>query len=168
MKTMTYEELKWPDQHPEGMCCHTVLAMATGRSIEEIIALSKTIGFAGTRMSMPCVRVACRKLDLPIKSVEIYRGWVGEGNELPADCLVFTEVDGDDVENGVPVKTSHILLRIGNTYYDPQYHGKSVHKFPLGQRITRYAEIDTFYNYETKSHCNWTVNTKPIKEIAGY
>ena len=167
MRTMTYEDIKWPDIGI-GKCCHTVLAMATGRDIREIVEFAESIGLAGDRMSLPCMRVACRKMGLNIKSWEIYRGYFCEGNEFPPTCLVFTKVNGCEEENGVPVETAHVLLRVENVYFDPQHH-KSTSKFPLGQRITHYAEIDTFraereFNYRSQ----WMVNTLPIKDIKGY
>ncbi len=138
MNQMSSKDLKWPEQGI-GKCCHTVLAMLSGRPIREIVELAKTIGLAGDRMSLPCMRVACRELGINIKSWEIYRGFVYEGNELPPDCIVFTSTSfGDDIET-----VAHVMLRLGNQYYDPYHHGKTLYHFPAHQIITQYAEIDT-------------------------
>ena len=161
MKTMGYSSIQWPDDLDVGKCCHITLALATGRTTQELVDLAKSIGLAGDRMSLPCVRVACRKLGLPIKSWEIYKGFIYEGNELPPTCLVFTSVYDGKIEDGVPVESPHILLRAGNMYFDPRYSGKSTHGFPSRQRITRYAEIDA-------EGCEWVVNTESIEDICGY
>jgi len=160
-KKMTTNDIKWPELS-KGKCCHTVLSMLTGKPIEEIIELSKTIGFGGDRLSGPCIQIACRKLGIKIEEWKIYQGWVRMGNPFPPDCLILTWVSNDiDIE-----VTSHIILRIGNIYYDPCNYGKELYHFPAHQIPTHFAEIETnseWYESEDKSHQKlqtvWAVNS---------
>ena len=133
-------EIDWPEKHHNSKCCHDVLAMLSGRPVEEIIELSKTIGLGGDMaesLSPPCMRRACRKLGIETGELEVYKGWLYPGNPFPPNCIIFTwiKVEGE-YEMG-----SHVILRDDNFYYDPYHWGKRILNFPSNQIPTRYLEI---------------------------
>lgn len=135
---MAVELVEWPlDDCDESTCCHTILAMISNKPMVEIVALSKTIGLGGVRLSVPCVHRACGMLGIAVGDWQVYRGWRYVGNPFPPDCLIATWLnDGESIE-----MQSHVILRVDNVYYDPFHWGKELYDFPANQIPTRVMEL---------------------------
>ncbi len=118
-------------QPGEVLCCHKVLAMVTGLSDEEIFSQTHR------NLSTPCFRIAAIKLGLDVGKWQIYHGFCLPGNPFPVDCFIATWFFTAPGESIVP----HIILRLGNVYFDPCYPGKKFDSFPSHQIPTKYLEI---------------------------